>query len=183
MKPISFMPALLVLSAAVAVAFMRDITWVIAALPVSLALNISSWRSISKAKRAMLPVALFVLTLIWLQWLYRRPEPMVAAKTLAVFWLTTAAFRRVPRSGFAGAIRPGSRTSAFILYLLFLRHFASILAVEAGRLLHARSRAVPKPYGHWAFRSLAAALVSLLVRAATRAERFYAALLLKGLVE
>jgi hypothetical protein len=183
MKPISFMPALLILLAVVAVAFMRNIGWVIAALSVSLVLNISSWRSISKAMRAMLPVAVFLLTLILLQWLYRRPEPMVAAKTLAIFWLTTAAFRWVPWSGLAGAIRPGSRTSAFILYLLFVRHFASILVVEAGRLLHARSRAVPKPYGHWAFRSLAAALVSLFVRAATRAERFYAALLLKGLVE
>lgn len=183
MKSISLVPALLVLSAAVAVAFMHNIGWVIAALPVSLVLNISSWRSISKAMRAMLPVALFVLTLILLQWLYRRPEPMVAAKTLAVFWLTTAAFRWVPWSGFAGAIRPGSRASAFILYLLFVRHFASILAVEAGRLLHARSRAVPKACGHWAFRSLAAALVSLFVRTAIRSERFYAALLLKGFVE
>ncbi len=177
------MPALLVLSAAVAVAFMRDIGWVIAALPVSLVLNIGSWRSLSKAMRAMLPVALFVLTLILLQWLYRRPEPMVAAKTLAVFWLTTAAFRWVPWSGLAGAIRPESRASAFIFYLLFVRHFASILVVEAGRLLHARSRAVPQTCGHWAFRSLTAALVSLFGRAGIRAERFYAALLLKGLVE
>jgi len=177
------MPALLVLSAAVAVAFMRNTGWVTASLPVGLVLNISSRRSISKAMRAMLPVALFVLTLILLQWLYRRPEPLVAAKTLAVFWLTTAAFRWVPWSGLAGAIRPGSRASAFILYLLFVRHFASILVVEAGRLLRARSRAVQKPYGHWAFRSLASALVSLFVRAATRAERFYSALLLKGFVE
>jgi len=177
------MPALLVLSAAASVTFMRSTVWVIAALPVSLVLNVSSWRSISKAMRAMLPIALFVLTLILLQWLYRRPEPMVAAKTLAVFWLTTAAFRWVPWSDLAGAVRPGSRASAFILYLLFVRHFASILAVETGCLLRARSRAVPRPFGHWAFRSLAAALVSLFVRAATRAERFYAALLLKGLVE
>jgi len=183
MKPLSFMPALLVLSAAVAVAFMRNLGWVIAALPVSLVINIVSWRNISKVMRAMLPIALFVLTLAFLQWLYRRPDPLVAAKTLAVFWLTTAAFRWVPWSDLVGAIRPGSRASAFILYLLFVRHFASILVVEAGRLLRARSRAVPKAYGHWAFRSLAAALVSLFVRAATRAERFYAALLLKGLVE
>jgi hypothetical protein len=183
MKPISFMPALLAMSVAVAVAFMRDTGWEIAALLVSLVINIASWRSISKAMRAMLPIALFVLTLILLQWLYRRPDIMVAAKTLAVFWLTTAAFRWIPWSDLAGAIRPGSRASALILYLLFVRHFASILVVEAGRLLHARSRAVPKAYGHWAFRSLAAALVSLFVRAAIRAERFYAALLLKGLVE
>jgi hypothetical protein len=183
MKPISFMPALLVLSAAVAVAFMRNIGWVIAALPLSFLINISSWRSLSKAMRAMLPITLFVLTLVLLQWLYGRLEPMVAAKTLTVFWLTTAAFHWVPWSGLAGAIRPGSRASAFVLYLLFVRHFASILVVEAGRLLHARSRAVPKAYGHWAFRSLAAGLVSLFVRAAIRAERFYSALLLKGLVE
>jgi hypothetical protein len=183
MKPTSFMPALLVLSVAIAVAFMRDTGWVIAALPVSLMINIASWRSISKAMRAMLPIAPFVLIMILLQWLYSQPDPVVAAKTLAVFWLSMAAFRWIPWSDLAGAIRPGSRASAFILYLLFVRHFASILVLETGRLLHARSRAVPKAYGHWAFRSLASALVSLFVRAAIRSERFYAALLLKGLVE
>jgi len=183
MKSMSFMPVLFGLSAAVAVASMRDITWVIAVLPLSLVRNIASWRSISKAMRAMLPVAAFLLALILLHWFYGRHEPVVAAKTLAVFWFTTAAFRWVPWSGLAGAIRPGSRASAFILYLLFVRHFASILVAEAGRLLRARSLAVPKAYGHWAFRSLAAALVSLFVRAATRAERFHAALLSKGLVE
>jgi hypothetical protein len=183
MKPLSLVPVLLLLAAAASVAFMRDIAWVLVALPVSLALNIASYRSIFKALRATLPVVPFVLTLTLLQWLNRRPEPMVAAKTLAVFWLTTTAFRWTPWSELARAIRPGSRLSASLLYVLFVRHFVSILVVESGRLLRARSLVVTKPYGRWALRSLSAALVSLFVRGASRAERFYAALLLKGLLE
>ena len=138
------MPALLVLSAAVAVAFLRDIRWAAAALPAAFAINVAAWRSVARSLWALLPIALFALALALLQWLFGAPDPLVAAKTLVVFWLTTAACRWVPWTELGGAIRPGSRLSAFVLYLLFVRHFTSILAVEAGRLLHARARAVPK---------------------------------------
>ena len=169
------------LSAAVFVALTHHAWVLIGALPVSFILNIIAWKSIAKSMRALLPVAVFIAVLSSLQWLYRGFDPEVAAKTLAVFWLATSAFRLLPWSRLVAAIRPGSRLAAPILYLLFMRHFALILSGESRRLLTARSRTVFRPYGRWSFRSLASAVGSLFLRAMNRAERFYAAQILKGL--
>jgi hypothetical protein len=130
--------------------------------------------------RATLPVTLFALIITLLQLLWRQLDVTIAAKTLAVFWFSTTAFRLVPWPRLVGAIHPGSRFSALVLYLLFIRHFACILTSESRRLFNARSYSIVNPHGRWAFRSLAAALVMLFLRVMIRAERFYAAQLLKG---
>jgi hypothetical protein len=163
------------------VAAWSPLVWVvICALPAGLILNILAWKSAAKSVRAMLPITIFIIVLASLQWLFQGFRPGTAAKTLAVFWLTASAFRLVPWSCLVHSIRPGSCISAFMLYMLFIRHFALVLASESRRVLTARSRAVLKPYGSWFFRSLTAALVSLFLRAVNRAERFYAAQILKG---
>jgi len=175
-----FAAPLIPLTAAVAVAFTLNTLWIISALLAGFLLHILAWRSLLKSLRATLPVALFALVITLLQLLWHQLDLTIAAKTLAVFWFSATAFRLVPWPSLAGAIHPGSRLSALALYLLFIRHFAFILTSESRRLFNARSYSVVKPHGRWAFRSLAAALVTLFLRAMIRAERFYAAQLLKG---
>lgn len=169
------------LAAAVIVAFTHHSWLLIGALPVSFGLSLIAWKSVSKSMRAMLPIAVFVVALSFIQWLNHAFNPEVAAKTLAVFWLTASAFRLIPWNQFGGAIRPGSWPATPMLYLLFIRHFAHILSGESRRILTARSRTVFRQFGRWTFRSLVSALGSLFLRAMNRAERFYAAQMLKGL--
>ncbi len=169
------------LAAAAIVAFTHHVWLVIGALPASYGLSIFAWKSAKKSMRALLPITIFVAVLSLIQWLYHEFHYEVVAKTLAVFWLTASAFRFMPWNRFGDGIRPGSRLTAPILYLLFIRHFALILSGESKRLLTARSRTVFKPCGRWSFRSLISALGSLFLRAMNRAERFYAAQMLKGL--
>lgn len=171
------------LAAAAMVAFTHHV-WILAgALPLSFGLNIIVWKSVVKSLRALLPITIFVLAIGLIQWIYHEPDLEIAAKTLAVFWLTASAFRLIPWSQSGNAFRTGSRLSASLLYLLFIRHFALIFAEESKRLLTARSRTVFKPYGRWSFRSIVSAIASLFLRAMNRAERFYAAQMLKGFLK
>ena len=169
------------MTAAAVVAFTHHVWLLIGALPVGFALSIIAWKSAAKSMRALLPVTIFVLALGLVQWIFHEPDLQVAAKTLAVFWLTASAFRFIPWNRFGNVFYPGSRMMAPLLYLLFIRHFALILSGESRRLLTARSRTVFRPYGRWSFRSIVSALASLFLRAMNRAERFYAAQILKGL--
>ncbi len=168
------------LLAAIIVALIHNMALIISALAASFLLNIFACKSVTKFLRATIPVAVFVAALALMQWLYHGFHPATAAKTLAVFWLIASAFRLTPWNLYTDTMGPGSRLSAPILYLLFVRHFSWILAGESRRLLIARSRVVCRSFGRWSFRSLAAALVSLFLRTITRAERFYAAQILKG---
>ena len=169
------------LVAAVFVAFTHHEWLLVGALPASFGLSIIAWKSAAKSVRALLPITIFIVASSLIQWLYHELNLEVAAKTLAVFWLTASAFRFIPWNKLPDAVRPGSWLATPVLYLLFIRHFALILSSESKRLLTARSRAVFKPYGRWSFKSLASAVGSLFLRAMNRAERFYAAHMLKGL--
>jgi len=175
---LSLIFSLLVIAAFVA--FTHYVWILLSALPIGFGFSIIAWKSAIKAMRALLPITIFVLALGLVQWVYHEPDLSVAAKTLAVFWLTASAFRLIPWTQFGNAFRPGSRLSAFMLYMLFIRHFALILIGESRRLLTARSRTVFKPYGRWSFRSMVSSLAALFLRAMNRAERFYAAQMLKG---
>jgi energy-coupling factor transporter transmembrane protein EcfT len=70
-----------------------------------------------------------------------------------------------------------------VLFALFIRHFAMIFASESRRVLQARSLGISRTYGRGWFRSLVAALVALIGRSLSRAERFYAAQSLRGFTE
>lgn len=173
----------ILLAAALALAFTRNPFCMVGALPVSFLCHAVARRSVSRSARATLPVAGLALILTLLQLLNHRFDLTLAAKMLGIFWLTAAAFHLLRWQRVAEAIRPGAPFSKLALFLLFIRHFALILAGESWRVLHARERVIYKPYGKWAFRSLNSALVSLFLRAMIRAERFYAAQLLKGLAQ
>lgn len=181
-RPLEWGIAALLLAAAAAMVFAPAI-WLAAALPAAFLLHAASWRSLWKSLGATLPLALFALLVAALQWPYGRLDPALPARTLAVFWFGASALRLLPWFRLADAVRPGSRLSVPVLFILFTRHFASILIGEARRLLCARRRSVCRAYGGWSFRSLASALAALFFRAMVRAERFYGALLLKGLVK
>jgi len=171
------------LVATVAVVVVDNPFWLVGALVVGFALRAGIWRNLSASLRSALPVVLFAVAIVLMQWLARVPVTSLAAKTLAVFLFSTAAFRLLPWTDAVAATRPGTAFHGFLLYLLFTRHFVNILTVETSRILQARSLCVVRPYGRGAFSSLAWGLASLFSRSLARAERFYAAQLLRGFAE
>lgn len=77
--------------------------------------------------------------------------------------------------------RPALRNVTF--YLLFLTHFLRIFLEETLSLFRAWRLAAPSRRRASWWRSLMHAATSLFPRALRRAERFYAALLVKGLAQ
>lgn len=107
--------------------------------------------------------------------------PWIAAKMLAVAAAAMALFRAVPwaRAARWGLARPRWRPLA--LYFLVLAHFLRILVDEVRSLYFAWRLAAPRRWRPSWWRSLARATAGLFPRVLRLAERFYAALLLKGL--
>jgi len=173
----------LLLGAAIIASLVSDYRLLALAVPCGFGVHTFARRSLSKSLHAAIPVVLFAATLTLLQVIVRMPVTLLAAQAVAVFLFVSAAFRIVPWAASVARISPHSRLFAFALYALFTRHFFFILTGEAMRLFRARSQCIIRPYGKGAFRSLAAALASLFSRSLLRAERFYAAQLLRGLAE
>ena len=109
------------------------------------------------------------------------PVTLLWLKTILVFAVATTVVRFLPWGRFLFRVRPSSALHLVSLFALFVRHFAWILAAEGKRAFTVRALVVPKPYGPGSFRSLAFAVSSFFSRALTRAERFYAAQLLRGI--
>ncbi len=129
----------------------------------------------------LVPLAWFSSALLALQWIGGRPDPALPLRTAAIVLLTVTAFRAAPWKSMAGALSPRSPFYTLGLYLLFVRHFAAILAAEAWRTLRTRSMNAPSLFRRGGASSLVWALASIVRRTLDRAERFYAAQLLKGL--
>jgi hypothetical protein len=138
------------------------------------------WKEISQAVRSALPVIIFAVILILLQWISRMPLSPLPLRLLAVFFFTTLACRVVPWTDLIWHARPGSTLQMSTLFALFVRHFVRIFSSEARRVLQARALCVRRPYGRGAFPSLVWALAAFLGRSIVRAERFYAAQYLRG---
>jgi energy-coupling factor transporter transmembrane protein EcfT len=180
MKFFRYAAILLLLAAAAAATRLQEPWWLAAALPAGFVCFAASGGKIAYSLAGSLPVAIFALILMLMQWATGMPVTTLAGKTVAVFWFLAAACRITPRPQPAGWIGRFPRLASLILFGLFTAHFIRILGGESLRLLRARRLSVASPYGRWAFRSLAAALTSLFSRSLRRAERFYAAQLLKG---
>ena len=183
MKLLRWASGLGLLVATVAVIVVDNPFWLVGALTMGFVLRAVIWRNLSASLRSTLPVVLFAVAIVLMQWLGRVPVTSLAAKTLTVFLFSTAAFRLLPWTDAVTAVRPGTAFHGFLLYLLFIRHFVNILTAETSRILQARSLCVVRPYGRGAFSSLAWGLASLFSRSLARAERFYAAQLLRGFAE
>ncbi len=175
--------SLLLIAAAVGAALTSNLPWLLAATGAGLALRLFLWKSIDKALRSALPIVAFAAILVVLQWLSHAQARTLPLNALAVFLLSTAGFRLFPWTRFVSARRAQSKAFTPMLFVLFVRHFASIFSQEASRVFQARGLCITRPWGRGAFRSLAAAAVAVFSRALARAERFYAAQLLRGLAE
>ncbi len=140
-------------------------------------------RRVSAALLPMVPVALFAAAVFFLSWLGGAGGVVIPMRTVAVFLLSTAAFRIAPWKCAASKLSPRSRLYTLGLFLLFVRHFARILAGESRRTLQARSFCVRGTLGRGGLSSLGWAVVSIFRRSLARAERFHAAQSLAGIVQ
>lgn len=183
MKLTRWAGGVLLLGAAVAVSMTDNWVLLALALPAALVSHALAWKNLSRSLYAALPVVLFAAALVLLQVLARVPVTNLAARTVAIFLFTSAAFKTLPWASSLARVEPGSRSFALALYALFIRHFFSILSSETLRLFRARGLSISRPYGKGSFRSLVAALAAFFSRSLVRAERFYAAQLLRGLTE
>jgi len=129
----------------------------------------------------LIPLAWFLSALLALQWIAGRLDPALPLRTAAIVLLTATAFRAAPWKSIAGALSPRSPFYMLGLYLLFVRHFAAILAGETWRTLRTRAMNAPSLFRRGGASSLLWAMASIVRRTLDRAERFYAAQLLKGL--
>lgn len=134
-----------------------------------------------RALRIAAPLLLFAGVLALLRWRAGEPAWSLPLQMLAVFAVTAAAFRVFPWRAVYARLRPGSRLFTLALFFLFVRHFTLILGAETRRVFQARSLAAARRYGPGWFRSLAWALAAVFRASLARAERFYAALWLRGL--
>jgi len=136
-----------------------------------------------KLFRRLMPLAVFAAGLALLQWLAGTLDPWLPVKTLAAFALGALLFAAIPWRRMSRGLLPGRWWYGPVLFLLILRHFTAILAEEPVRVLRARSLVISRRYGAGWLTSLAHALTALFRRAIDRAERFYAAQLIRGLAE
>lgn len=133
--------------------------------------------------RWLLPALLFCTVLALLEWIGHRSVTALPLKALLSYAVLALACKIMPWVELLRSIPLQSRLFLPVLFLLFVRHFTFILRDEAIRSLTAYRLAVPLLFGHGGVRALACSLDSFFRRSILRAERFYAAQLLRGLAE
>jgi hypothetical protein len=181
MKLLRYLPFSMLLATAVATVFVTAVLPLLGALAVGLLIRRLVWRGWRRSFPGLVPVGVFALVLAGLQWIARMPVTLLALKAVVVFLFSTSAFRLFPWADLTSALGSRGRLRTPVLFVLFTRHFAEILLVEATRVFRARSLCVRRPFGRGSFSSLVWVLISLFGRSISRAERFYAAQLLRGL--
>lgn len=129
------------------------------------------------------PITFFAGVLVALQWVGGGLDWRLPLRTVTVFLLATSAAGLVPWDRLLLRVKPRSPLYTFALFLLILRHFVQILGMEARRMILARRLAAPRRHGAGWFTSLTWATAGVFRRSLVRAERFYAAQLLRGLAE
>ena len=128
---------------------------------------------------AWVGIVVFAAVLAAVEILVSRRAPLIALRMLAVAAAGLLLFRLAPWARMAEWGLSRSRTRKTVLYFLFLAHFSRIFLEEIFSLYHAWKLAAPSRWNRSWRRSLACATASLFPRTLRRAERFYAALLLK----
>jgi hypothetical protein len=133
--------------------------------------------------RRLAPILLFAAVLFLMQWVSGRGLTALPFVTIAVFLVVALLGRLIPWQSLAARVRPGSQFFSLVLFLHITHHFVRILGQETVRVLQARRLCIRRRWGPGAFRSLAWALAGVFRRSMVRAERFYAAQMLRGLGE
>ena len=131
----------------------------------------------------LFPILLFCAVLAFLEWIDHRTVSVLPLKALVSYLALALAFRIMPWVALVRSVSSRNRFFPPVLFLLFIRHFTFILRDEAMRSLTAYRFAVPHPFRRGGIRALAYSLDSFFRRCLLRAERFYAAQLLRGLAE
>jgi energy-coupling factor transporter transmembrane protein EcfT len=175
--------AVVLLVAAVMVATVNNEALLLIAIIGGFVLRTIVSRSARRAMRSTLPVVVFAALLALMQWASSQSVSSLPPQTIALFLFSATAFGIFPWSETFSGVRPGSTLFGFVLFALFIRHFAIIFTSESRRVLQARSLGISRAYGPGWFRSLVAAVAALIGRSLSRAERFYAAQSLRGFTE
>lgn len=173
--------AAVLLIAALGAVLTSDLATLLALVAAGLLLHFAMAPGLGSGLRRLAPVFIFAGLLAGLQWLGGAAEPRLALKTIAVFVLAVPAARVVRWEELLARSQPGSLVFSAALFLLLVRHFVLVFGGEARRLLTAQSLAAPRRWRHGWWSSLVWALAALFRRALVRAERFYAAQLVRGL--
>lgn len=122
----------------------------------------------------------FAALLAAVQWFTLGHATLLPLQMLATAAAGMLLYRWVPWHATFRRLPPRSALFALGLYFVFVAHFAAILLQEARRLFIARRMVAPRIWAPGGFSSLRHALAALFGRTFLRAERFYAALLLRG---
>lgn len=136
-----------------------------------------------KLPAAWIGLLIFAAVLAAAESILSRRPPLLAARMILAAVAGLLLFRAVPWTHLArwSIRRAGLRD--ITLYCLFLSHFLRIFLEETLVLFRAWRLAAPRRRRASWWRSLLHATASLFPRTLRRAERFYAALLVKGLAQ
>lgn len=156
-----------------------NIIWLAATVVCSVSVGIILRRSFLW----LVPALFFCVLLVLLEWIGYRSVTTLPLKAILSYVVFALGSRIMPCVALLRLISPQSRLFLPVLFLLFVRHFTVILRDEAVRTLTAYRLAVPHHFRRGGIRALAWSLDSFFHRCILRAERFYAAQLLRGLAE
>ena len=179
MTAVRLILAILLLFGLILLLVYENIAWLAAAVVCVVSIEVVLRHSF----RWLLPVIFFCTVLAVLEWIDHRSVTALPLKALLSYGILALGFRVMPWMALIRSIPPQSRFFPPVLFLLFVRHFTFILRDEAVRSLTAYRLAVPHPLRRNGIRALAWSLDSFFHRSILRAERFYAAQLLRGLAE
>lgn len=129
------------------------------------------------------PILFFCAVLALLDLIAHRPSSLLPLQAFASYAVLMLSVQLLPWARVARSVSPPSRFFLPVLFLLFVYHFTVILKEETRQLLTAYRLAVPYPFRRGGLRALAYSLDSLFRRCLARAERFYAAQILRGIAE
>lgn len=155
-----------------------------AAVWMALAVGAARWLADGVTRQTLGPltsVALFAGTLAALEWIGRGAVSLLPVRAVAVFLASRAALRGLQAVGWLAACPARSYRWRALLACLFTAHFVDIFGEQTRRALIAQRLAAPRRLAPGWWRSLTYALSNIFAAALSRAERFYAALWLRGL--
>lgn len=171
--------ALFILCGLVVLVINGNVAWLAATAFFAIIIEVA----LKRALGWLVPILLFCAALAALELVGHRSISALPLRALASFSGLVLAFRVAPWMNLLRSVSPRSRLFVPVLFLLFVLHFTQILRNEALRSLTAYRLVVPHPLKRGGIRALACSLDSFFHRGLLRAERFYAAQLLKGLAE
>jgi hypothetical protein len=140
-------------------------------------------RPLSRALLAAMPIAVTAAGYYLLQVLAGNAALILPLRMMVVFLWLSAALAVVPWQAALTRTRPGSPGFHALLYVHLIGHFLHILGEESLCVLRAWKWTSRGTRGSARFQALRGALAALFLRSLGRAERFYAAQLVRGLAE